>query len=225
MLYFLKASSRNLLKATALCTLIFFVILLIIGILISVSNNDWSEFLSIEGIIILPLSSIGLSLVIMVIAFLSEYNEFRIQQIIFGKAPFSELPSIGFEKIKLFASSFWKLHKEVYAATLNEYLIIADADSKKTVSFVLLTAVHPQLRLPVPEQYRKAQIYSKSAGLVVKVPVDTYSTPGIDALRKLLEDVSSVLKGYGYRPTYGLKSYESMLKTEMTSKGLNAGQG
>ncbi|HEU5145940.1 MAG TPA: hypothetical protein VFT90_04460 [Chryseosolibacter sp.] len=225
MLYFLKASRRNFLKATGLCTLICFVVLLIIGIVISISNNSWSEFLSIQALIILPLFSIGLSSMVMVIAFLSEYNEFRIQQATFAKAPFSGLPSIGFQKIKLFASSFWKLHKEVYVSRLNDYLIIADTDSKKTVSFTLLTTRDPQLRLPAPEHYRDIEVYSKSAGLVVTVPVDSYSTPSIDALHKLLADVSSFLKGHGYMPAYGLAGYESMLKAEMISKGLSGGQG
>lgn len=223
MLYFLKASARNLLKAMALCVALFFIILLMIAIAICTRNNDWSEFFSVGGIIILPLSSIGLSFMIMVIAFLSEYNEFRIQQIIFGKAPFSLLPSIGFKTIKLFASSLWKLHKEVYAHRIDDYLVIADLDSKKAASFVLLTAVAPKLRLPVPEQYREIEIYSKSAGLVVKVPVDTYSTPGIDALYKLLVDASSILKGYAYAPTYSLSGYEKMLKAEMIAKGWGAG--
>lgn len=223
MLLFLKASSRNLIKATAVCAAIFFVILLIIAVAISASNNDWSEFRSLKDIMLIPLFSIGLSCMIMVIAFFSEYNEFKIQQTIFGKAPFSQLPTIGFEKIQLFTSSFWKLYKEVYAHKINDYLVIADFESKKAVSFVLLTAVTPSLRLPVPEQYREVEIYSKPAGLVVKVPVDTYSTPGIDALHKLLTDASFILKGYAFAPTSSLGRYEKMLKSEMIAKGLTPG--
>ena len=131
MLYFLKVSFRNLLKATLLTTTTFYVLVLIMGIAIAISNENWSEFFSIQGHMLLFFGAVGIAVMVMLIAFVSEYFEFRMQHNVLQKVPFVSLPAIGFHRTMLFGKTFWKLHKEVYAALIGDYLVVADVPNKK----------------------------------------------------------------------------------------------
>jgi hypothetical protein len=220
MLYFLKASLKNFLKATTVCFIIFFILLLGAAVAVAISENAWDEFFDLKGVGILFIGPFGISLMVMLIAFVSEYHEFRTQQKLFSKAPFSSLATIGFYRTKLFGKTFWKLHKEVYSGMINGYLVIADMSHKKAVTFTFLTTTQPGISIERLEQYREIEIYPGPAGLEVKVPIDSYSTPGIEALQKLLIRVSLTLKAHNFQPQVDFKGYESKLKVEMFRKGL-----
>ena len=91
------------------------------------------------------------------------------------------------------------------------------------MTFTFLTTTEPTLSVIGPDQYREVEIYVQAPGLVMKVPVDTYSTPTAAALQSLLTKVSSAMKQYNCQPMHSFKRYESLLKADMWRKGLSMG--
>jgi len=225
MFHFFLLCRKNFLKATALSGIIFFSLMLIFLIALAISKNDWQEFHDISTLAMLPLFSIGLALFCILLAFFTEYNEFNNLQKIFHRIPFSELSSIGFRKTQLFANSFWKLYKEVYCTAINGYTVVADVQTKGNLSFTVLANNYAGRPLQSPEQYREVQVYATSAGVVLKIPVDAYSTPSLDAMQNMLADLTTALHRRNITPSKDLSGYEDMLKVAMFQKGLRAGVG
>jgi hypothetical protein len=221
--YFLKSSWKNLLKATALTSLIFYGLFgFLFGAVVIFGDMSGATTMEIATgfVVLLPLCSVGIAVMVMVIALASEFHEFWQREQILKKQPFSQLASLGFSKVQLFKTSFWKLFKEVELNVINDYIIVVDTQSRRSVVFTALTSQQPTLRLPTVSAFRDVEIYSTSAGLALKIPVESFSSPGISTLRILLENLTLTLKHAGVKPLHRLTHYESMLKTEMISKGL-----
>ncbi|MBL0740755.1 hypothetical protein [Chryseolinea lacunae] len=220
---FFNLTRRNLIKGTILCSIIFFVVMFSLILVLAITKNAWHEFLGADALIMLPIFSIGLSVILMAIAFYTEYVEYANKQKVFQRQPFSQLASVGFVGIKLLDNSLWKLHKEAYLATIDNYQIIADHNGTTSVSFTVLLNSAINMRMPAPEQYRALEISSKSAGLVLKVPVNSSSTPGVEALHGILQNLVKAMIQHGHHPAPNLKGYERMLKVELFTKGVSGG--
>lgn len=220
---FFLLSRKNLLKAILFTSVIFFVVIVALCFIVAISNNFLHELLATKTIVGLILFSIGTSLMVMAIAFYSEYCEFKKQWDIFQRIPFSQFSSIGFQKIQLFEKSFWKLYREAYRAVINDYIVIAAIQSPKVLSIMILSEKQVKVDLPVSSHYRELEISSTPVGYELKLPVDSYSTPGIGAIQEMLSDLTSTLKLHRITPAAGLGAYESKLIHDMIYKGLQSG--
>ena len=86
MINFFRLSLKNFIKATLLTALIFFVLFAALMVPIAIANGFARDLLAPEALLT-PLFFIGLALVIMSIAFVSEFVEYKKQQASFSPAP------------------------------------------------------------------------------------------------------------------------------------------
>ncbi|HZI25107.1 MAG TPA: hypothetical protein VFD46_08525, partial [Chryseolinea sp.] len=164
MIKFLQLTRKNLIRGLGLCFLIFYGFMIIMLIILAIIKNNVSEFLSVEAIFYGAVFSCGISIFIMILAFITEYYEFALQQNIFNRIPFSQLPQIGFARTQIFKGSTWKLYKEVYHNRINNYHVIADLNGKKKISFTFLAKGGNHFALPL-QQHREVELAISNVGV------------------------------------------------------------
>lgn len=165
----------------------------------------------------LLLGCIGLAFFIMILAFFSEYNEFRIHRKAFEIVPFSQLTQMGFAPKPLLQSGIWKFYKEVYAAQVNNFIIVADRYGK-VMQFTILTKEDISVQAVPIEHFRDSYVSSNKSGLVIIIPISSYTTPGIGVLQTLLNNLALTLATDGFHPAPDFTRYEQKLKREIIAR-------
>jgi hypothetical protein len=221
MFQFLKLARKNLTKAFVMIFFIFGVILLAIAIALLVFKEDFPD-LTWDDLIRGLTLNFGITLLIMVLAFFSEYREYAAFRSAMAKNPFNEMSKLGFREITLFNQPFpWKLHKPVMLATAGGFLIVAETKTRNSITFAYLAwNVNRVNFTKAIENHRDIQLRSADYGVTMTIPVDSYYTPSIDGLRKLLTGVIPFIQQQGYTPMDNLKVFEKVLKREMLQQGL-----
>ena len=79
------------------------------------------------------------------------------------------------------------------------------------------------MSLQLPEQYRHSEVFGNDTGLVLTVPCNSYWTPGMPAIKEILNNLSSVMTAQGYAPAEDFKNYEGKIKRDLITRGLKAG--
>jgi uncharacterized membrane protein len=222
MLNYFKIVQSRLVKAFLICTAIFSIALGVMLVLLAVSKNDFEEFLSMEALAYSVVVAAVISIFIVLLAFFTEFNEFRMQQNLLSKIP---LASIGFVKIQLLKNSLWKLHKEAYAAYIGNFYVIVDFYAKGKVSFAILSSRDLNLQIQLPNKYREIEVFPESSGITMVIPVDSFWTPSVSAINELLVSLTFTMDQQGYQPARDLKLYEKKLKKDLLAKALSGSVG
>lgn len=222
MIRFLQLTRKNLIRGFGICFLIFYGFVIIMLAVFAIIKNNVTEFLSLEAIYHGVVFSCGISVFIMVLAFLTECYEFSLQQKIFNRVPFSQFNQIGFVRMQIFQGSIWKLYKEVYHSKINDYHVIADLRGRKKITFTFLAKGGNSLAFS-PGSHREVELELSNIGLVVTIPVDSFWTPTIEVIHNFLQTLAIKMNEHHYKPESTFKSYENKMKWEMFMRGLSAG--
>lgn len=159
---------------------------------------------------------------IILLAFVTEFNEFRLQQNIFNRI---SLDTIGFVKIQLMKNNWWRLYKEAYAGSIHDFFVVGDFHTKDKLSLTILSArdLNPQIK--IPDQYRDIEVLTGSAGLTVVIPIDSFWTPSAVKIKDLLVTLAIAMKKNGYQPAGDLMLYERKLKNDILAKAFGGSFG
>ncbi len=222
MLNYFKIVQSRLVKAFLICTAIFSIALDAMLVLLAVSKSNFEEFLSVEALAYSVVVAAVISIFILLLAFFTELNEFRMQQKLLSKIP---LASIGFVKVHLLKNSLWKLYKEAYAVYVGNFFVIADFYAKGKISFAILSSENLNLQIQLPNKYREIGVFPESSGITLVIPVDSFWTPSATAISELLIAVTLTMEQQGFQPARDLKLYEKKLKKELLAKALSGGVG
>ena len=221
MLQFLKLARQTLTKAFVMTFCIFGVILLAIAIALLIFKENFPD-LTWDDLINGLALNFGLTILIMVLAFFSEYREYAAYRSAMSKNPFNAIGTFGFREITLFNHPYpWKLYKPVMLATAGGFLIVAETKTRKAITFSYLAWNVKRVNFTKAiENHRDIQLKSTDYGVAMIIPVDSYNTPGLEGLGKLLTGVIPFIKQQGYTPMNDLKVFEKVLKREMLQQGL-----
>lgn len=159
---------------------------------------------------------------IILLAFVTEFNEFRLQQNIFNRI---SLDTIGFVKIQLMKNNWWRLYKEAYAGSIHDFFVVGDFHTKDKLSLTILSARDLNLQIKIPDQYRDIEVLTGSAGLTVVIPIDSFWTPSAVKIKDLLVTLAIAMKKNGYQPAGDLMLYERKLKNEILAKAFGGSFG
>lgn len=225
MVEYFNKTQRKLLRGLAYSTGIFFVVLLILMILLVLTKSDFEEIDSwLELIIYILLFSLGHSIFILVLAFFSGYYEYQFKDRTFSKAPFNQLSSIGFNKIKILEKSLWVLLEEVFVAKVNNYWVVIEIFSKKEIGFNFLYknpgSIDPRM---IQINLREAGKTYSSAGLLINVPLDSFWSTGIYDIQSMLESVTRQLESAKIVATSTFSTYEDEVKSRLLAKAFAGG--
>jgi hypothetical protein len=160
--------------------------------------------------------------VIILLAFVTEFNEFRLQQNIFNRI---SLDTIGFVKIQLMKNNWWRLYKEAYAGSIHDFFVVGDFHTKDKLSLTILSARDLNLQIKIPDQYRDIEVLTGSAGLTVVIPIDSFWTPSAVKIKDLLVTLAIAMKKNGYQPAGDLMLYERKLKNDILAKAFGGSFG
>ncbi|MCA4900704.1 MAG: hypothetical protein ACK5UP_13185 [Bacteroidota bacterium] len=159
---------------------------------------------------------------IILLAFVTEFNEFRLQQNIFNRI---SLDTIGFVKIQLMKNNWWRLYKEAYAGSIHDFFVVGDFHTKDKLSLTILSARDLNLQIKIPDQYRDIEVLTGSAGLTVVIPIDSFWTPSAVKIKDLLVTLAIAMKKNGYQPAGDLMLYERKLKNDILAKAFGGSFG
>lgn len=221
MIEFFRLSYRKLLIIWVVVSLLFFLLISIFIILAYAFNGDNMEKVDswVLTEIYMLLGCIGLAFPMMILIFFSEYREFYVYRKLFQKVPFSQLDQVGFAPTPLLKSGIWKLYKEVYAARINKFHVVAE-QSGKAMAFTILTEEDVNVKMMSVQHFRDAYVSSSQAGILIIIPIDSYSTPGIGTLQTLLTNMTLNMINDGLHPAPDLYKYEKMLKGEVIKQAM-----
>lgn len=225
MIEYFKKTRKKLGRGLAISTAVLFLVLFTLMILLVLTKPDfenvdtWWEF-----ILYILLCCFGMSIFVVAIAFFSGYNEFQFKERIFSKAPFNQLSTIGFSKIKILDKSLWVLLEEVFARKINGYWVVIDIPSKKYMGFNFMCQNSRNINLGnVQIPFRETGIASADMGFVITVPLDSYWTPTIYELQTFLESVTQQMT-YSNIPAHAsLTLYEMEVKNRLIARAFAGG--
>jgi hypothetical protein len=225
MITFLGLIYKKLLFAIGISALLFYVVLLIMMVALAIAKDNPGEFMSMEVILMNIPISIGCAIMVIIIAFFTEYYDFYLQRKLFQKKPFSQLGEIGFVPVQLLEKSKWKFYKEAHCARINGFYVLADKYSKGKGNFTLLTHQVSPLNIQIPEKYREIESSKNDAGIVLTIPTDSYWTPDVRSIQELLQYYASAMKVQGCKPADNFSQYERKIIWDMMMRGLGPALG
>jgi hypothetical protein len=224
MVEFFKRSFRNIAKATLIIFGVFLVVLIIaIGALVLFKENFPS--LTLNDILLGLGFNFGLAFFIMILAFLVEYKEYAAYRFVLSRNPFNRLSEIHFREVTLFNQRFpWKLYKPVMIANAGNFIVVADTKSRSwlTISYLAWNINGVNFHSNI-ENHREIKFSSSESGVALQIPVDSFGTPGLEGLKKILTGVVPVIQQLGYTPMHDLSVYEKVLKNQMIQQGFSGG--
>ncbi len=221
MIEFFRLSCRKIFIIWMAVSLLFFSLLSIAIILLYVFNGENIEKVDSYFLtaVYLLLGCIGLAFLMMILVFFSEYREFYVYRKLFQKVPFSQLDQVGFAPTPLLKSGIWKLYKEVYAAQINKFHVVAE-QSGKAMAFTILTDEDVNVKTVPIQHFRNAYVTGSQAGVMIIIPIDSYSTPGIGVLQTLLTNLTLNMTNDGLHPAPDFSKYEQILKREVMKQAM-----
>lgn len=124
----------------------------------AITTDHVDEMTSFDSFLFSLLMLLSLTIFIFILAIVSEYFEFRVQERLFNERPFSELEKLRFRTVDLFKKSLLKLFQLAYVTQINGYQIVARMHTKNSVSFSILTESHVYTRYELPDGFNDSQL-------------------------------------------------------------------